>query len=112
MPYSGRATKTGNSRGFRFESALFVSHPEFESGDVEADVIAPGRLLVRTRVENAPSEADPIFDAFLAFLAEQMRTHPEDIEALTRQDVESLDELLAGVEYDPAEEIPEEFELP
>lgn len=112
MSYRGRAARTGNSRGFRFESALFASHPEFEQGEVEADVIAPGRLLVRTRSESEEPEADPVIDAFLAFLAEQMRSKPEHIQALTRDDVAGLDELLAGVEYDPAERLPDEFELP
>lgn len=112
MPYSGRAIRTGNSRGFRFESALFTSHPEFEHGELEADVIAPGRLLVRTRVEEETRESDPVVDAYLAFLAEQMRDHPGEIEALTLEDVAGLDELLAGVEYDPAEPLPDDFELP
>jgi hypothetical protein len=112
MRYTGRATRTGNSKGFRFESALFTSHPEFESGELEADVIAPGRLLVRTRVQNEEPEADPVFDAFLAFLAEQMRTHPDRIESFSQRDVDGLDELLAGVEYDPTEQLPEDFDLP
>jgi hypothetical protein len=33
VEYMGKLTKTGNSTGFRFESALFKSHPEF-SGQV------------------------------------------------------------------------------
>jgi hypothetical protein len=33
VEYRGKLTKTGNSTGFRFESALFKSHPEF-SGQV------------------------------------------------------------------------------
>ncbi len=113
MPYTGRATKTGNSRGFRFESALFAAHPEFATGEVEAEVIAPGRLLVRTRhvaVQN--EETDPVMDAFLAFLSDQMQKHPGDIVALTAEDIEGLDELLAGVEYDPGERLDEDFELP
>ncbi len=43
--YRGKQTKTGNSSGFRFEGALFKSHPEF-NGDVTAYVLAPGRLLL------------------------------------------------------------------
>lgn len=111
MPYSGRAAKTGNSKGFRFESALFTAHPEFASGDLEADVIAPGRLLVRTRVEPG-AEEDPVLDAYLAFLEDQMRRHPEAVTALTDQDVAGLDELLSGVEYDRDEPLDDAFELP
>lgn len=112
MSYAGRATRTGNSRGFRFESALFASHPEFEQGEVEADVIAPGRLLVRTRAATEEPEADPVIDAFLAFLAEQMRRNPRRMQALTHDDVAGLDELVAGVEYDAGERLPDDFELP
>jgi hypothetical protein len=112
MSYTGRAAKTGNSRGFRFESALFAAHPEFASGDVEADVIAPGRLLVRTRVDAGRGGDDPVLDAFWAFLAAQMQRHPERISALTPGDVAGLDELLEGVEYDPDEVLDDAFELP
>lgn len=112
MAYTGRAAKTGNSRGFRFESALFTSHPEFASGEVEAEVVAPGRLLVRTKVTEEVGAADPIMDAFLAFLAEQMRQHPERLAFLTGDDVAGLDALLAGVDYDPAEELDADFHLP
>ena len=112
MAYTGRAAKTGNSRGFRFESALFTSHPEFASGEVEAEVVAPGRLLVRTKVAEEVGDADPIMDAFVAFLAEEMRKHPERMAFLTGDDVAGLDELLAGVEYDQAEELDDDFTLP
>ncbi|MEX2584043.1 MAG: hypothetical protein WD766_12250 [Gemmatimonadota bacterium] len=112
MSYTGRATRTGNSKGFRFESALFTSHPEFASGDLEADVIAPGRLLVRTRTEGDEAERDAVLDAYLAFLREQISAHPEMLRLLTEADVAALDELLAGVEYDKADELDEGFELP
>ncbi|MGH9589729.1 MAG: hypothetical protein ACRD25_05005 [Terracidiphilus sp.] len=49
--YRGKHTRTGNSSGFRFEGALFKSHPEF-NGPVKAVVLAPGRLLVTA--ESAP----------------------------------------------------------
>jgi antitoxin PrlF len=112
MAYTGRAARTGNSRGFRFESALFTAHPEFATGDVEADVIAPGRLLVRARVHAQQVDDDPVLDAFLAFLADQMRRHPDRIDALTPEDVAGLDELLAGVEYGADEKLDDAFELP
>ena len=112
MPYTGRATRTGNSRGFRFESALFSSHPEFASGELEADVIAPGRLLVRARVEAEQPETDPVLDAYLAFLGNQMAAHPELLRPLTDDHIAGLDELLAGVEYDLDERLDADFELP
>ncbi len=112
MSYTGRAARTGNSKGFRFESALFSAHPEFASGALEAHVIAPGRLLVRTREDAEQYEEDPVLDAFLAFLAGRMRNEPGRIEALTASDVVGLDELLDGVEYDPNERLDDAFELP
>ena len=47
--YRGKQVRTGNSLGFRFDSALFKSHPEF-AGEVKAHVIAPGRMLSSGRV--------------------------------------------------------------
>jgi hypothetical protein len=112
MPYSGRTTRTGNSKAFRFESALFTSHPEFAEGDVEADVIAPGRLLIRTRSHDDAERGDPVFGAFLAFVEAQMVANPDLIRPFTTDDVAGLDELLEGVEYDKEEVLDEEFELP
>jgi hypothetical protein len=112
MPFTGRAAKTGNSRGFRFESALFAAHPEFATGDVEADVIAPGRMLVRTRGEQDDHEPDPVLDAYLAFMGAQMARRPDLIGPLTEEDVAGLDELLEGVEYDLDEELDGGFERP
>jgi len=54
--YHGKQAKTGNSLGLRFERALFHSHPEF-SGDVEAHIIGPGRMLVVADPE--PKERAP-----------------------------------------------------
>ena len=51
-------------------------------------------------------------DAFLAFLAEELRKHPERMALLTGDDMAGLDELLAGVEYDQAEELDDDFTLP
>lgn len=110
MSYIGKATRTGNSKALRFESALFTSHPEFAEGEVEADVIAPGRLLIRARPHG--EEKDPVFGAYLAFLEEQMKTSPELMHPLTESDVAGLDDLLAGVEYDKDETMDADFELP
>jgi hypothetical protein len=112
MPYSGRATRTGNSKAFRFESALFTSHPEFAEGDMEAAVIAPGHLLIRTRSHVDEESGDPVFGAYLAFLEAQMAANPEQLRPLTTEDVAGIDELLEGVEYDEDEVLDEGFELP
>lgn len=112
MSYSGRATTTGNSKAIRLESALFTSHPEFAEGDVEADVIAPGCLLIRTRSGEEDEGEDPVFAAFLAFLEKEMAQRPELLRPLTTDDVDGLAELLDGVVYDKDEVLDEAFELP
>jgi len=72
--YRGKQTRTGNSLGFRFDAALFKSHPEF-SGEVAAHVIAPGRMLV-TAVEPRSDERDAVMESFLAFLSNDIAKEP------------------------------------
>jgi hypothetical protein len=79
--YRGKQTRTGNSSGFRFEGALFRSHPEF-NGDVRAHIIAPGRMLVvaePAEQEQEQEEDDPVLAAFLALLAKDIEEHPEQL---------------------------------
>src|SRR5271166_747486 len=66
--YHGKQAKTGNSLGLRFERALFHSHPEF-SGEVEAHIIGPGRMLVVAESEpkNKSVREDPVLSSFLSF---------------------------------------------
>ncbi len=112
MSYTGRATRTGNSKAIRLESALFTSHPEFAEGEVEADVISPGCLLIRTRAQGKDESRDPVFSAYLGFLEEQLANRPELLRPLTTEDVAGLDELLEGVVYDRDETLDDDFELP
>jgi hypothetical protein len=112
MSYTGRAARTGNSRAIRLESALFTSHPEFAEGEMEADVIAPGCLLIRTRAHVKDESRDPVFSAYLSFLEGQIADRPELLRPLTTQDVAGLDKLLDGVVYDKEEPLDDEFELP
>jgi hypothetical protein len=76
--YHGKQAKTGNSLGLRFERALFHSHPEF-SGDVEAHIIGPGRMLVVADPEpkRKSAEEDPVLSSFMSFLAADMQRSPE-----------------------------------
>ncbi len=107
VEYVGKRTKTGNSMGFRFEGALFKSHPEF-SGTVRARVIAPGRLLVvadpvEERVDEA--EEDPVLQSFLAFLARDMETNPDSIRPLNEAMMAEVAELIKDVSVDPDEDL-------
>jgi len=101
--YRGKLTRTGNSSGFRFERALFTSHPEF-SGEVKARVIAPGRLLVTAEVEKQ-ERTDPVMDSFLAFLAQDIARAPETIRPLDARLMKRAEKLTKGVAASPDEDL-------
>ncbi|HUH62659.1 MAG TPA: type II toxin-antitoxin system PrlF family antitoxin [Terracidiphilus sp.] len=104
--YRGKLTRTGNSSGFRFEGALFKSHPEFQ-GEVRAHVIAPGRMLVTAEPQSREKE-DPVLSAFLAFLAQDMERNPESIRPLDEARVKRIERLTKGVVVDLDEDLGEE----
>jgi antitoxin PrlF len=106
VEYRGKQTKTGNSLGFRFEGALFKSHPEFK-GEVKAHVIAPGQMLVSAMTPSY-EESDPVLEAFLAFLAKDMEDHPEQIKPLSASRMKRIEELTKGVVVDFDEDLGDE----
>src|ERR1700730_17642770 len=80
--YRGKQAKTGNSLGFRFDRALFKSHPEF-NGEVRAKIIAPGRMLVSAKTATSGKGHDDVVVAsFLAFLAKELQRGPRTITPL------------------------------
>ena len=107
--YRGKQTRTGNSSGFRFESALFRSHPEF-NGEVKAHVIAPGQMLVSAIAPSREEseENDPVLEAFLAFLAKDMEDHPEQNKPLSADLMERIERLTQGMSVDPDEDLGDE----
>lgn len=107
--FRGKRTKTGNSSGFRFESALFKSHPEF-SGEVKARVIAPGRMLVIAE-EFKQDRSDPVLESFLAFLARDMVRFPEKIRPLSRERMKRIEKLTKGMKVNPDEDLGDEILL-
>lgn len=103
VEYRGTQTRTGNSSGFRFEGALFKSHPEF-NGPVKAQVIAPGRMLVTA--ENAPRQnQDPAMAAFLAFLTQDIAQNPQTLRPLNEEQMKRIGRLTKGVKVDPQEDL-------
>ncbi len=104
--YRGKQTRTGNSFGFRFDRALFKSHPEF-TGEVKAQIIAPGRMLVSV-AEPVVERADPMMAAFLAFLAGDIAKAPERIQPMSRDLAKRMDRLVKGVSVSPEESLGEE----
>lgn len=113
MTYRAKAATVGNSKALRLDSALFREHPEFASGEFTVNVIAPGRLLVQATSEaQSDEETDPVFDAFLGFLEDQMVRRPDLITPATRSDMAEADELLSGVTADRDEDLGESFRAP
>ena len=102
--YRGKQTKTGNSSGFRFEGALFKSHPEF-NGEVRARVIAPGRMLVVAETDQ--ERADPVMASFLAFLAQDIANAPQHIRLLDVKLARRMNKLTRGMNVSPEEDLGE-----
>jgi len=98
--YHGTVTTSGNSEAIRLETALFRAHPEFrQKGRVTATVIATGQLLISVDDEAEPAaEDDPALDAFLAFLADDIRDNPGRIEPLSSSDVALAVKLTEGID--------------
>ena len=107
--YRGRQAKTGNSLGLRFDKALFQSHPEF-LGDVRAHVIAPGRMLVVADPAKKARrrDSDPVVEAFLSFLAEDMVRFPEKIKPLDEALFTRIDTLVGHLPFNPHEDLGDE----
>lgn len=105
-------TTTGNSRAISLEAALFTAHPEFAGkGRVAATVIAPGRLLVCVEPSEGTADEDPVFEAFLAFVAEDMRRHPERLHRVTAEETARAESLTAGVEVSDEDIMPDDFTI-
>ena len=107
--YHGKQAKTGNSLGLRFERALFHSHPEF-SGEVEAHIIGPGRMLVVADPEpkRKSAEEDPVLSSFMSFLAADMQRSPEHIKPLDAGVMERIGTLVSNVDTTPEENLGDE----
>lgn len=104
--YHGKQAKTGNSLGLRFERALFHSHPEF-SGEVEAHIIGPGRMLVVADPEpkRRSAEEDPVLSSFMSFLAADMQRSPEHIKPLDAGVLKRIGTLVGNVDTSPEEDL-------
>jgi hypothetical protein len=104
--YKGKQMRTGNSLGFRFDRALFKSHPEF-AGEVKAHVIAPGRMLVSVAGQ-VTERRDPVMESFLAFLASDIASAPETVKPMSRELSQRIDSLVEGVTVSENESLGEE----
>lgn len=113
MIYKGRAATTGNSQSMAFERALFRAHPEFASGRLEAQPISSHYMLVRAVPDAAEGGAgeDPVMDAYLEFLQEQMQLHPEMIQGLSADSLQRARDLVGHIEVDPDEDLGDDAKI-
>src|SRR5437899_4921578 len=105
--YRGKQAKTGNSLGFRFDKALFQSHPEF-AGEVRGHVLGPGSMLVvveRPQAKPRRREEDPVLKSFLSFLANDIAAFPERIRPFSRDLAARIQDPVGDVAVDPNEEL-------
>jgi len=111
--YTGTVTTSGNSEAIRLENALFRAHPEFhQRSRVTVTVIAPGQMLVSVCDEGEPGdEDDPVLDAFLGFIADDMARHPERLQPLSASAIAEGIELTSGLDVSDDEVIPDDASL-
>jgi antitoxin PrlF len=112
--YNGKITTTGSSEAIRLDKALFRQHPEFKRhSKVRAHVIGPGQILVSLSEEPAfeGDDYDPVMNAYLSFLAQDMVMHPEHLKPFTSQEMEYSKALVAGVTVSDDDIIPEDVTL-
>lgn len=57
------------------------------------------------------AEGDPAITAFLAFLAKDIEANPKRLQALSPEMVERIEQLTAGMEFDPDEPIEGQVDL-
>ena len=108
--FSGSITTTGKSEAIRLDKSLFRLHPEFrQKAKVRAQVIAPGHALISVVGEGTEPavEDDPVVSAFLAFLEEDMKTHPGRIAGLSKRAISRATRLTKGVKVNDTERLPE-----
>jgi antitoxin PrlF len=74
---------------------------------VKAHIIAPGRMLVTAQTD-CRQKADPVMEAFLAFIAQDMEDHPEKIKPLSASRAKRIAELTKGVVVDLDEDLGDE----
>ena len=110
MPtFQGSITTTGKSEAIRLDKALFRLHPEFrQKAKVRAHIVAPGHALISVMDPNASTfrEEDPVVAAFLSFIENDMKTHPERIAGLSKRLVARASHLTRKVKVKDDERLP------
>lgn len=110
--YMGSVTTTGSSEAFRVDKGLFRQHPEFkQKAKVKASVIAPGQILLSLCEEEEPAlveREDPVVNAFLGFLEQDMINNPGHLEEISAEEIARSKALVEGVEVSDDDFLPED----
>jgi len=99
--YVGKVTAIGNSKGIRLDAMFFKSHPEF-NGDVRATVLTNGQVLLSSKQLKTSKKPikEPVMQAFLQFLVEELMEHPDQIIPANKAQLTRIRKLVAGVKTD------------
>ena len=108
--FSGSITTSGSSQAICLEKALFRSFPEFRKhAKVRAKVISHGQILISVVDEavSAQLEDDPVIEAFLGFLAEDLQSNPRRLASLSQAAIDCAQKLTKDVVVDDTEVLPD-----
>ncbi len=90
-------------------------HPEFrQKARVRASYLGPGSVLISVLDESPASpteESDPLVDAFLAFLANDISTHPDRVKGLSKRLVSKGSRLAKSVVVNDSDVIPDDITI-
>jgi antitoxin PrlF len=112
--FTGSITTTGKSEAIRLDKALFRLHPEFrQKAKVRAQVISPGHALISVIDDEASParDEDPVVLAFLAFIENDLKTHPGRHSRLSKASLARAVRLTKNVKVTDDEAIPENVTL-
>lgn len=112
MSFKGALTTSGNSHAIRFESALAKAAPEFaaKSGAVRIELLGAGAALVFLEVA-LPAEDDPMVEAWLRFIEQDVIQHPERLHVLTEAEAQDLERMVEGVVVTDDEILPDDVTI-
>ena len=112
--YNGKITTSGSSEAIRLDKSFFKQHPEFkQKSKVKAQVIGPGMVLLSLDETAEPEnhEEDPIIQAYLAFLSQDISNHPEQLKPFDEAEIQQIQELVAGVVVSDDDIIPDDVTI-
>ena len=102
VSFKGKVAASGNSGALRLEAGFFRTHPLFAAGcEIVAEPIGDDMVLVRALSKNqAKEDTDPVMNAFLSFIENDMIHNPDSIEPISKQELDEIAELVEGVEIE------------